>query len=177
MGHHNARRGRRILWALAALASMALLGGTGRVEAAEAPLVFGMPGIPPVFLAVEPYVAQEQGFFKKYGVEVTLRPFDTGAAATRAVVAGDVDIAITPTPMAINLDSNAGAKLVGIYGLENPDWLVASTDPSIKSCKDLPGHPISVDTPGGARSIALRQMVGQCVKFDSLEQVGLGSHT
>jgi NitT/TauT family transport system substrate-binding protein len=177
MVRDNARRGRRIGFMLSALAGALLLFAGGRAEAAEAPLVFGMPGIPPVFLSVEPYVAQEQGFFKKYGADVTLRQFDSGAAATRAVVAGDVDITITPTPMAINLISNAGAKLVGVYGLENPDWLLASTDPAIKSCKDLPGHPISVDTPGGARSIALKQMVSGCVNFASLEQVGLGSHT
>ena len=34
------------------------------------------------------YVADKEGFFKKYGANVEVRPFDTGAAAARAVVAG-----------------------------------------------------------------------------------------
>lgn len=148
------------------------------VRAADAPLVFGLPGIPPVFLAVQEYVAAEQGLFKKYGVEVQLRPFDTGAAAARAVASGDIDFTVSPSPIIINMVGNANVPVVGIYGLENPDWLIASSDPSIKSCKELSGKAIGVDTPGGARSIALRQITAPCgLKMEDMEQVALGSNT
>jgi NitT/TauT family transport system substrate-binding protein len=148
------------------------------VRAADAPLVFGLPGIPPVFLAVQEYVAAEQGLFKKYGVEVQLRPFDTGAAAARAVASGDIDFTVSPSPVVINMVGNANVPVVGIYGLENPDWLIASSDPSIKSCKELSGKAIGVDTPGGARSVALRQITAPCgLKMEEMEQVALGSNT
>jgi len=44
--------------------------------------------VPPVFSGLVAYVAKEEGFFKKHGVEVEVRPFDSGAAAAQAVVSG-----------------------------------------------------------------------------------------
>jgi NitT/TauT family transport system substrate-binding protein len=161
------------------LATAALLVPTG-ASAQNSPIVIGLPGIPPVFLSVQEFVAQEEGFFKKHGVEVQLRPFDTGAAAGRAVASGDIDTAMVPTPVVINMVANGNAPLVGVYGLENPDWLIGSTDPALKSCKDLVGQPIGIDTPGGARSVALRQMIvpPPCsLKMEDMQQVGLGSNT
>jgi NitT/TauT family transport system substrate-binding protein len=141
-------------------------------------IVFALPGVPPVFLSVQEYVAQDAGFFKKYGVDVTLRQFDTGTAAGRAVASGDVDITMTPTPVVVNMVGNGKVPLVGIYGLEHADWLIASTDPTVKTCKDLVGKSIGVDTPGGARSIALRQMTAPCgIKMEQMQQVPLGSNT
>jgi NitT/TauT family transport system substrate-binding protein len=166
----------RLVCLLAAIAGIVPVGA----HAADKPLVFGLPGIPPVFLAVQEYVAAEQGLFKTYGVDVQLRPFDTGAAAARAVASGDIDFTVSPSPVVINMVANANVPLVGIYGLENPDWLIGSSDPAIKTCKDLVGQPIAVDTPGGARSVALRQMTAPppCgLKMEELQQVALGSNT
>jgi NitT/TauT family transport system substrate-binding protein len=149
-------------------------------KAADAPIVIGLPGIPPVFLSVQQYVAQDEGFFKKHGVDVQLRPFDTGAAAGRAVASGDIDTAMVPSPVVINMVANGNVPLIGIYGLEHPDWLIGSTDPAIKDCKDIVGQPIGVDTPGGARSVALRQMIvpPPCsLKMEQMQQVALGSNT
>ena len=61
-------------------------------------LVGAIPGIPPIFSVMIVYIAEKQGFFKKYGVDVQIRPFDNGTAAARAVVAGDADFAWSPTP-------------------------------------------------------------------------------
>ncbi len=167
-----------MIYRIAGILAAVFLTAVSAVRAADAPLVFGLPGIPPVFLAVQEYVAAEQGLFKKYGVEVQLRPFDTGAAAARAVASGDIDFTVSPSPIIINMVGNANVPVVGIYGLENPDWLIASSDPSIKSCKELSGKAIGVDTPGGARSIALRQITAPCgLKMEDMEQVALGSNT
>ena len=71
-----------------------------------------MPGIPPIFSVTIAYVAEKQGFFKKHGANVEIRPFDNGTAAARAVVAGDIDMAWSPTPPVINQVSNADVPLV-----------------------------------------------------------------
>jgi len=150
----------------------------GGAHAADKPFVAGQPGIPPVFVAVQFYVAHDMGFFKKYGVDVDIRQFDTGVADARAAAAGETDLTNAPTPVIINLVSNGHVPLIGIYGLEHPDWVLATTDPSVKSCKDLPGHPIAVDTPGGARSVVLRQLTAGCgYDFDKLQQVPVGANT
>ncbi len=151
---------------------------TGDYAAAqEKKLVFAVPGIPPVFGSVIAFLADKEGLFKKYGVDVSVRPFDTGAAAARAVAAGDIDVALSPSPLIVNQISNADVKLVAIYGLEYPDWLIGSTDPKLKNCKDLNGQPVGVDSVGGARSIALKEMIVPCgIKIENVQQVALGTN-
>ena len=160
-----------------ALLATALAGVTAVPALAQSPKVtIALPGIPPVYSVVITYVADKQGFYKKYGANVELRPFDNGTAAARAVVAGDVDMAWSPTPPVINQISNADVPLVAIYGMPNPDWVIGSTEPG-KTCKDLAGQDVGVDSVGGARSVALRSMLISCdgVKIDDTKQVALGS--
>ena len=143
-------------------------------------MVVAAPGIPPIYASVILYVAEKEGFFKKYGAEVEVRPFDTGTAAARAVLTGDIEVALSPTSLMINQISNAGANVVAFYGFPSPDWVLASTDPSKTTCKDVAGQPVGVDAVGGARSIALRIMLaGGCpgVKIEDVQQVPLSSNT
>ncbi len=116
-----------------------------------------MPGVPPVFVNVQPLVASQEKLFEKHGVNVNLRPFDTGAAAARAVVAGDIDLSITPTGLLVNMMSNADVDLVTIYGYEKPTWRLVSTDPAAK-CADLKGQP-SRSTPQAER---VRSRLARC---------------
>ncbi len=151
---------------------------TDSASADGAKVVFGVPGIPPIFASVLPHVAAEQGLFKKYGVDVEVRDFETGVAAARAVTAGQIDLAIAPTPVLISMVSNAKVNLVGIYGLPNPDWLIGSTDAAKSKCTDLKGEPIGVDAVGGARSEALKEMLVSCsLTPGDVKQVALGSNT
>ena len=143
-------------------------------------MVIAAPGIPPIFASVILYVAEKEGLFKKYGVDAEIRPFDTGTAASRAVIAGDIEMSLSPSALLINQISNADANTVAIYGLTNSDFLLGSSDPAKTSCKDVVGQPVGVDTVGGARSIALRNMLmGGCpgVKIDDVQQVALSSNS
>ena len=162
---------------LAAIATASML-SAGAALADEPKVVFGVPGIPPIFASVLPHVAAEQGLFKKYGADVEVRNFETGVAATRAVAAGQIDLAIAPTPVLVSMVSNAKVDLVGIYGLPNPDWLIGSTDVAKSTCADLKGEPVGVDAIGGARSEALKEMLEPCqLGPDDVRQVALGSNT
>jgi ABC-type nitrate/sulfonate/bicarbonate transport system substrate-binding protein len=92
------------------------------------------------------------------------------------VVAGDVDMAWSPTPPVINQVSNAGVPLVAVYGMPNPDWVIGTTETG-KTCKDIVGQDVGVDSINGARSVALRSMLVGCpgVKIEDVKQVALGS--
>ena len=93
------------------------------------------------------------------------------------MVAGDVDMAWSPTPPVINQISNADVPLVAVYGMPNPDWVIGTTEAG-KTCKDLAGQDVGVDSVGGARSVALRSMIAAgCkeVKLEDMKQVALGS--
>jgi ABC-type nitrate/sulfonate/bicarbonate transport system substrate-binding protein len=139
-------------------------------------LVIATPGIPPIFSVTIAFLAKQEGFFKKHGADVDIRPFDNGTAAARAVVAGNVDMAWAPTPPVINQISNAGVPLVAVYGMQNPDWVLGTTEAG-KTCKDIAGQDVGVDSIGGARSIALRSMLVGCpaVKLNQVKQIALGS--
>ena len=159
-----------------ALLALALM-GADPVLAQAKKVVLATPGIPPIFSVMIAVVAEKQGFFKKHGVDVTIRPFDNGTAAARAVVSGDIDLAWSPTPPVINQVSNADVPLVAIYGMPNPDWVLGTTDAG-KTCKDMIGQDVAVDSINGARSIALRSMLaGGCkeAKIEEVKQVALGS--
>lgn len=143
-------------------------------------LVIATPGVPSIFAAVIVFVAEKEGFFKKHGVDVEIRPFETGTAAARAVVAGDIEVSLSPTSLIINQVSNADANVVTFYGFPSPDWVLATTDATKTKCADLVGQPIGVDAVGGARSIALRIMLaGGCpdVKIEQVQQIALSSNT
>jgi NitT/TauT family transport system substrate-binding protein len=158
----------------ALLAALTLSAGPASAQGKK--IVIATPGIPPIFSVTIAFVAQKQGFFKKHGVDVEIKPFDNGTAAARAVVAGDVDMAYSPTPPVINQISNAGVPLVAVYGMPNPDWVLGTTE-SGKTCKDVVGQDVGVDSIGGARSVALRSMLTGCpgVKLEQIKQVALGS--
>jgi ABC-type nitrate/sulfonate/bicarbonate transport system substrate-binding protein len=156
----------------------ALLCGVGAAEAQSKKLVFATPGIPTIFAAVVVLVADGGGFFKKYGADVEVRPFDTGAAAARAVVAGDVDFALSPAVLVANQISNANVDLVALWGMPNPDFVLGTTDAKKATCKDVVGQPVGVDSVGGQRSIMLKQMLAACgEKIEDVQQISLGSNT
>jgi NitT/TauT family transport system substrate-binding protein len=167
MSHHLSRT-------LVAAAIIGALAGSGR---AQVPVTIGLPGIPPVFVTTQAYVAKDQKFFAKHGLDVTLRSFDSGAAAARAVVAGDIALSISPTPLIAAMVSNVNADVVSIYGWPKPDWLIGSMDAAKVKCEDLKGQPVGVDSLGGARSIALNQMARKCnITANDTQQVALGSN-
>jgi len=135
-----------------------------------------VPGVPPVFSGLVAYVAKEQGLFQKQGVDVDVRPFDSGAAAAQAVVTGNIDLSLSPTPVIVRMVSNAGVDLVGIYGMAHPDWLLASTEPGVK-CPGLKDQSIGVDAVGGARAVALAAFLHACgLKIDQVKLVSLSSN-
>jgi NitT/TauT family transport system substrate-binding protein len=167
---------RQILQVLVAIFSLAAACGPASAQQSGR-LTIGLPGIPPVFVSVQAYVAQAEKLFEKHGVNVDIRPFDSGAAAARAVTAGDVALAISPTPLIVTMISNSNVDLVSIYGYPKPDWQLGSMDPSKTKCEDVKGQPVGVDSTGGARSIALNQMLRKCgLAATDTQQIALSSN-
>jgi NitT/TauT family transport system substrate-binding protein len=163
---------------IAGLALAAATGGFAGTAPAQDAVTIGLPGIPPVFVTTQAYVAEQQGLFKKHGVNVTLRPFDSGAAAARAVASGSIELSMSPSPLVVTmLSNNPDAGISMIYGYEKPDWLIGSMDPAIAKCEDVKGKPVGVDSLGGARSIALNQMLRACkLSAEETQQVPLSAN-
>jgi NitT/TauT family transport system substrate-binding protein len=165
---------------IAGLLAGALAGLLRQPAGAQTPkIVLAPPGVPPIFISVVAFVAQDQGFFKKFSADVDLRQFDNGTAAARAVVAGDIDASMSSTALVISQIANADVPLVGIYGFPKPDYEIATTEAERATCADIKGQQVGVDTPGGARSIALKAILaaGCHMSIDDVQQVALGSNT
>ncbi len=170
----SSRRGTGRLLA-AALFSLSAFEQAGAAAAEKVSMA--LPAVPPVFGGVVALVAKEEGLFKKYSLDVDVKAFDSGAAAAQAVVAGNVDMSLSPTPVVVRMISNANVNLVAIYGLENPDWLLAATDPKLGKCEDLKGQAVGVDSIGGARAVALAQFIRPCgLKVEDVKLVALSSN-
>jgi len=161
-----------------AAAALLAAGLSATASAQEKSVTIGLPGIPPVFVTTQAYVAEQQGFFKKHGLKVALRPFDSGAAAARAVQAGQIELSLSPSPLiATMVSNNPDVDLVTIYGYERPTWKLGSMDPSITKCEDVKGKAVGVDSLGGARSIALNQMLRSCkLAASDTNQVALSAN-
>lgn len=128
-------------------------------------LTIATPGIPPVFAGAILYVARDAGIFKKYDLDVTIKAMNSGAAAAKAVDSGSVDASLSPSQFVVRMVSNAGAPLKAIWGLEHPDWLIASMDPSKTSCDAIKGQGVGVDSKRGARWIQLNTYLARACKM------------
>ncbi len=144
------------------LAMMATVFAAGTAHAQGKKLSIALPGVPPIFGAVYAFVARDAGFYKKYGLDVTLKPMNSGVGAARAVVSGAVDVSMSPTPPVAVMVSNAGVPLVMIQGMEINDWMLGSMDPSKNTCMSVKGQAVGVDSPRGARWIQLANMIRPC---------------
>src|SRR5258706_5449015 len=128
----------RKLWGRRAALPRVLAAMANTVAArAEDKLALGAPGQPPVFSWLVMIVAEKGGFFKKYGIDGTVRQFGSGVAAAQAVATGEMQGSLSPTGSIVNLVSNSGVPLVGIWGMMNPDWVLGSTDPKLAKCADV----------------------------------------
>ena len=110
-------------------------------------LKVSMPVIPPNFVHVMPWVAQDQGFYDDFGVDVELVSLDSGVTALRGAEAGSADIAAVPTPTLINAVAQGGsAKAFYTYSPNLDVQMVVSED--IGSCEELEGQVVGVDVAG-----------------------------
>jgi ABC-type nitrate/sulfonate/bicarbonate transport system substrate-binding protein len=170
---HHMRIGRVALVALGVLLAPFVLQGA---DAAGAPVSIALPGVPPIIGNLVFFVARDQGFFKKQGVDVTLRPFDNGTAAAQAVATGNFDLSLSPTPGVIRIVANAGVPLVAIWGMQVPDWQLATVQSGATNCQQIKGQPVGVDAIGGARAVALQAFLKACgMTLADVQQVPLGS--
>ncbi len=88
-------------------------------------------------------LAEEKGFFKQEGIDVTFEPFKSAKDRDAAFQSGALD-GIICDQIAINLYQNAGFD-VKITGITDGDFmLIASPASGIKSVKDLKGKSVAI---------------------------------
>jgi NitT/TauT family transport system substrate-binding protein len=112
----------------------------------------------------EAYYAQDEGFFRRAGLDVDLVTFPNGGAVAAAVVGGAVDVGIT------NSITLANAVIRGVPvqffcsgGMYNPaaTSLAVAKSATVRSAKDLEGKSIATGTLKDTNALALHAWVDQ----------------
>lgn len=124
------------------------------------------------------YVAEQQGFFQKHGVDVDFVQTAISGNIPGAIVSGSVDIG-GPTMPSVLQANDAGLDLVvfsggAVYPLTG-DVLVVRPNSGIKTTKDLKGKTVGVPGLGALLHIMLRRdLKANGVDPDSVRYVEVG---
>ena len=140
--------------------------------------LIAFPGAPnlPIF------VAQEQGWFKKHGVELAITMTPSSAYQAEALAKGEFDIAGSAFDNVVAYTEGQGAVALP----ETPDFfaflgatqieLAIIANPEIKSVADLAGKSLALDAPGTGFAFVLYHMLEKGgVKPGSYERVAVGA--
>ncbi len=97
------------------------------------------------------YIAEDQGFFEKNGLEVTIRDFGSGKACADALIIGEADISTSADNVFVsNSFEHADLRIFGTVATAQVKELVARKNKGIKTINDLIGKKIGVTKRSGA---------------------------
>ena len=121
------------------------------------------------------WIAQEQGIFRKYGIEAEL-VFIIAGRAMQAMLAGQVPVGLVGATHVVNANTGGG-DFVMILGLQNSlDYLFIAR-PNIKSAEELKGKKVAIGTPSGSASLATYvalDYLGLNPRRDQIVLLGIG---
>jgi ABC-type nitrate/sulfonate/bicarbonate transport system substrate-binding protein len=123
----------------------ALLAGVGMAIAAastaHAQQVNVASGVSPVFGA--PFIADEKGFFKDAGLDVSIKTFQAGAAANEAFRSGGFQYLVTCDQPAMMMAASGEASIISMFNqTQHMVWMLGHKD--VKGPADLKGKKIGV---------------------------------
>lgn len=136
-----------------------LLGSSNAWSAPETPKL--KLGYIPISNFLTAYVAKDQGYFDKHGLDVTLLPINQGNTGVAGIVSKSVDLS-TPTPTTFLQAVDSGVDLVIVaathtYPTPNKVGLLVSSSGDVKSAKDLTGKKVGVNGIGGMQFVLLQE--------------------
>ncbi len=119
------------------------------------------------------YIAQERGYFRDEGIDLTFRFFEAAQPIAAAAVAGDIDVGVTAlTGGFFNLAEKGVLKVIGgglheEKGYEGSAILVSNTayDAGLTSLDKLPGHSFAI-TQYGSSFHYMAGRIAQAEGFD-----------
>ena len=138
--------------AVAAAAAM-LLPGAALAQANK--LVVGMPTTPPNVVHMPVIVGIDLGLYKKYGVDVSTVALDGGVKVYRAMLSGNIDVAMAPAALTA-VGISKGSKVKGILGTLDKFEASMVVRGNIKTMAELKGKRIGIQQPGGFADILSR---------------------
>lgn len=115
---------------------------------------------------VTPYIAAEEGIFKKQGLNVKIVDFADGSALMEAFASGGIDIAICGmAPIATWQSKGSELKIVASAN-GGGHVVITRKDTGINSIAELKGHKIAEPNPGTVTDTLLRDHILPSRKID-----------
>ncbi|MBR8835839.1 MAG: ABC transporter substrate-binding protein [Stigonema ocellatum SAG 48.90 = DSM 106950] len=140
-------------------------GDTTKLESSLTPttIEIGLPTLKTSFANVDVAIAQDLGFFKQQGLNITIKNLDSAVKVVQALVANDIAIGGSSFEPVISAAIAGGdVAIVGTYA--NRLTVSMVTPKTIKSVADLRGKKVGVQDIGAFREIMTR-MVLQSAKL------------
>jgi NitT/TauT family transport system substrate-binding protein len=124
-------------------------------------------------------VAEQKGFFKDEGLEVTIVDFAGGAKALQAVVGGSADVVSGAFEHTINMQAKGQPMRAFVLQGRAPQIVLAvntKTMPNFKTVADLKGKKIGVTAPGSSTNIMANFVLAKAgLKPSDVSFVGVGA--
>lgn len=136
----------------------------GAAQAQNNKLTVGLPTTPPNVVHMPVIVARELGLYKKYGVDVETVQLEDGVKVFRAMLAGNLDVGMSPGAVTIIGISN-GAPVKVILATSNKFEASMVVRGNVKTMADLKGKRIGIQQPGGFADINSRAVL-RAAKID-----------
>ena len=148
------------MWSAFAVLLVASLAGAGSAAAATSIKLLYTAGDS----FTESYVAKDQGFFLKHGLDVTLQAAQNGSVISAALTADSAQIG-APTPTVLLQGDEQGLDLVIVASANrNPiqppvseTGIAARTGSGIKTARDLVGKKVAVPGLGGTIDVLMKK--------------------
>jgi NitT/TauT family transport system substrate-binding protein len=121
-------------------------------------LVVGLPTTPPNVVHMPVIVARELGLYKKYGVDVETVQLEDGVKVFRAMLAGNIDVGMSPGAVTIIGRSNGAAVKVIVANSNKFEASMIVRD-NVKDMADLKGKRIGIQQPGGFADLLSRSVL------------------
>ncbi len=120
------------------------------------------------------YIANEQGFFKEHGLDVTIEDYQSGKAAADALMAGEADISTSADLVFVsNAFEHTDLRVLGTVATFETKALVARKDKGITAIQELSGKKIGVTKKSGAEFLLGVFLTFNGISRDDVELVDL----
>jgi ABC-type nitrate/sulfonate/bicarbonate transport system substrate-binding protein len=120
------------------------------------------------------YIALDRGFFKKNGIDASIKEYEVGRFAADALLAGDVDIASVPEFVhVLKSFGDPTLRILATIGTAEDQEIIARRDRGIKEIKDLTGKKIGAGREGITRFFLETFLTYNDVRIENVVPVNL----
>lgn len=159
--------------------AVAALPTLGLAQSLEKPKLTIAVGGKNLFYYLPLTIAEQLGYFKAEGLDVTIVDFAGGAKALQAVVGGSADVVSGAFEHTINMQAKGQAMRAFVLQGLAPQIVLGvnpKTLPNFKSIADLKGKKIGVTAPGSSTNVLVNYVLAKAgLKPSDVSIIGVGA--